>query len=183
MKPLEIGSRLRRLRKERGMNLTQLAEKSGVSTGLISQIERDMVAPSVVSLYHLAQALGTDISYFFSTSEVPYVIQRQGTHKTITTNNGLDKHLMLSPDRPNRSLDFLLLTLKGGETYDRESIAHQGEEYCYVLSGELTILIDEEELKLQAGDSIWFSSAHPHLYINCAEEDCLSVWAITPKFF
>ena len=183
MASLEIGKRLRRLRKERHINLSELAEKSGVSIGLISQIERDLVAPSVVSLYHIAQALGTDISYFFSTSEPCYVLQRKGTHKTITTNSGLDEHLMLSPDRPNRILDFLILTLKGGETYDRESIAHQGEEYCYVLSGELTILIDDEELKLQPGDSLWFSSSHPHLYINCGEEDCRSIWAITPKFF
>lgn len=183
MPPLEIGRRLRRLRKERHMNLTELAEKSGVSIGLISQIERDLVAPSVVSLYHIAQALGTDISYFFSASDPCYVLQRKGTHKIIITNNGFDEHLMLSPDRPNRSLDFLKLTLKGGESYDREGFAHQGEEFCYVLSGELTILIDDEELKLQAGDSLWFSSSHPHLYINCTEEDCESIWAIVPKFF
>ena len=183
MAPLEIGKRLRRLRKERHMNLAELAEKSGVSIGLISQIERDLVAPSVVSLYHTAQALGTDISYFFSTSDPCYVLQRKGTHKIISTNSGLDEHLMLSPDRPNRAMDFLLLTLKGGEAYDREQISHQGEEYCYVISGELTILIDDEELKLQAGDSLWLSSNHPHLYINCGDEDCRSIWAITPKFF
>jgi len=82
------------------MNLAELAEKSGVSIGLISQIERDLVAPSVVSLYHIAQALGTDISYFFSTSAPHYVIQRKGTHEIITTNSGFDEHLMLSPDAP-----------------------------------------------------------------------------------
>ena len=57
-----IGTRLKELRKARRLSITGLAEKSGVSTGLISQIERDLVVPSVVNLYRIAQALGTDIS-------------------------------------------------------------------------------------------------------------------------
>lgn len=100
MEPLEIGSRLRKLRREKHMSLTVLANKSGVSTGLISQIERDLVAPSVVSLYHIAQALDTDISYFFSSSVPPYTIQRGGTHRTIITNSGLNRHQLLSTERP-----------------------------------------------------------------------------------
>ena len=75
------------------------------------------------------------------------------------------------------------LYLKGGQAYDRECISHQGEECCYVLSGVLTVLIDEEEIALHPGDSLYFSSTHPHLYLNCGEEDCESIWAITPKFF
>ena len=59
-----IGARLKELRKTKGLSITELAEKSGVSTGLISQIERDLVVPSVVNLYRIAQALGTDINYF-----------------------------------------------------------------------------------------------------------------------
>jgi transcriptional regulator with XRE-family HTH domain len=183
MSSLEIGSRLRKLRKERHMSLSVLAEKSGVSTGLISQIERELVAPSVVSLYHIAQALDTDISYFFTNSSPHYTLQRKGEHRIIITNNGLDQHEMLNPVRSDRTFDLLRLTLKGGETYDRECIAHQGEECCYVLSGVLTVLIDDEELTLFPGDSLYFSSSHPHLYLNCGEEECVSIWAIAPKFF
>ena len=183
MEPLEIGSRLRKLRREKHMSLTVLANKSGVSTGLISQIERDLVAPSVVSLYHIAQALDTDISYFFSSSAPPYTIQRRGTHHTLITNNGLNRHQLLSTERADRALDLVHLTLKGGEVYDRECIAHEGEECCYVLSGTLTFLIDDEELTLEAGDSICFSSTHPHLHLNTHEEDCVYIWAIAPNFF
>ena len=60
-----IGTRLKELRKAKSFSITELAEKSGVSTGLISQIERNLVVPSVVNLYRIAQALGTDINYFF----------------------------------------------------------------------------------------------------------------------
>lgn len=183
MSALQIGSRLRRLRKERHMSLSVLSERSGVSTGLISQIERDLVAPSVVSLYHIAQALETDISYFFASTASGYTLQRRGSHRVITTNGGLDQHEMLTSPRHDRELDMLCLTLRGGESYNRERISHLGEECCYVLSGELTILIDDEELVLGPGDSLHFSSRHPHLYLNCGQEDCVSIWAMTPKFF
>lgn len=183
MPVLQIGSRLRRLRKERHMSLSVLSERSGVSTGLISQIERDLVAPSVVSLYHIAQALDTDISYFFAGPSTGYTLQRKGAHRIIMTNGDLDQHEMLSSSRQDRALDMLCLTLRGGESYNRECISHQGEECCYVLSGELTILIDDEELVLKPGDSLHFSSKHPHLYLNCGKEDCVSIWAMTPKFF
>ena len=64
-----IGTRLKELRKTKGMSITELAERSGVSTGLISQIERNLVVPSVVNLYRIAQSLGTDINYFFETDD------------------------------------------------------------------------------------------------------------------
>ena len=179
----EIGERLRALRKEKQMNLKELAQKSGVSTGLISQIERGLVAPSVVSLYHIGQALGADISYFFTSSSPAYTLQRAGEHRIIVTNHGLDKHTMLSNDRDNRQMDMVILELKGGETYDKERLAHAGEECVYVISGELTILIDEESIVLKPGDSLHFSSNHPHLYINAGKEDSVSIWSIAPHFF
>lgn len=77
-----IGTRLKELRKTKGMSITELAERSGVSTGLISQIERNLVVPSVVNLYRIAQALGTDVNYFFETSDSrTATITRRGEHK------------------------------------------------------------------------------------------------------
>ena len=63
------GSRLREVRNQKKMSIAELAKRSEVSTGLISQIERDIVIPSVVSLWRLAQALDTNINYFFGDSD------------------------------------------------------------------------------------------------------------------
>ena len=84
-----IGTRLKELRKARRLRITGLAEKSGVSTGLISQIERDLVVPSVVNLYRIAQALGTDINYFFENDRArAAAITRRGEHKKMITDQG-----------------------------------------------------------------------------------------------
>lgn len=183
MNDLEVGARLRKLRKEKNLSISALAEKSDVSAGLISQIERDLIAPSVVSLHRIAQALDVEINYFFKSSAPSYKLQRAGTQRILITNSGWDQHVILNGEWPDRPLDFICLTLKGGETYKRDCIAHNGEEFVYVISGELSFLIDDEELILKAGDSISFSSKHRHIYFNQGEEDCVSIWAITPKFF
>ena len=79
------GSRLRELRKNKNISIAELSKLSNVSTGLISQIEREMVIPSVVSIWRLAQALDTNINYFFDEDDVDdKVIIRKNDHRTRT---------------------------------------------------------------------------------------------------
>lgn len=184
MEQLEIGARLRKLRKEKNMSIAVLAERSGVSTGLISQIERELVVPSAVSLYRIATALDIGISYFFNAPEpLDFGLQRKGSHKVITTNSGSRHYTLLAPDSKDRAFDLVQIVLKAGEEYDLNCVAHEGEECGYVLSGVLTVLLDSAEYTLNPGDSFYFYSNVPHKYLNRGDEDCVSVWAMTPKFF
>lgn len=184
MESLEIGSRLRRLRKEKCLSIAALSERSGVSTGLISQIERDIVSPTVVSIYRIAQALETDISYFFpAPNEKPYVLLHSGQRRHILLAGGARDYELLTSGSPERALDMVLVTLRGGACFDRECVSHAGEECGYVISGTLTVLLDGREVDLFPGDSIHFPSTRPHVYINTHPEDCVSLWSMTPKFF
>ena len=116
MEELQIGSRLRKLRKEQGLSIADLSGKSGVSTGLISQIEREMVVPSVVSLYRIAQALHTSINFFFDTASGNNVgLVRRGDHKIIIAGKGTSEYKLLFPEKMEHLIDFTLITLKGGE--------------------------------------------------------------------
>ncbi|BAL00002.1 putative Xre family DNA-binding protein [Oscillibacter valericigenes Sjm18-20] len=181
---MEIGSRLRRLRKEKCLSIAALSERSGVSTGLISQIERDIVSPTVVSIYRIAQALETDISYFFpAPNEKPYVLLHSGQRRHILLASGARDYELLTSGSPERALDMVLVTLRGGACFDRECVSHAGEECGYVISGTLTVLLDGREVDLFPGDSIHFPSTRPHVYINTHPEDCVSLWSMTPKFF
>ena len=62
-------------------------------------------------------------------------------------------------------------------------MTHEGEECGFVLQGTLTVLLDGREYRLYEGDSIYFRSTIPHKYLNLGQEDCVSVWAMTPTFF
>ena len=179
-----IGSRLKELRKAKGMSITDLAEHSGVSTGLISQIERNLVVPSVVNLYRIAQALDTDINYFFENERPKEAeVTRHGDLKVMITDQGHGIYQLFTNSRRGHILDLIRVTLKGGETYSREMVTHEGEECGFVLQGTLTVLLDGREYRLYEGDSIYFRSTIPHKYLNLGQEDCVSVWAMTPTFF
>ncbi|MCR5481332.1 MAG: cupin domain-containing protein [Clostridia bacterium] len=182
---LKIGSKLKDLRKKQGINITQLSERSQVSTGQISQIERDLVVPSVVVLWKIAKALDININYFFDEKrEDDRVIIRHGDHREIIMNKGNGIYKMLAPTSRERLMDLVYITLKPGATYeDDDLISHDGEECGYVLSGTLTVHIENELIELSPGDSIYFNSKAPHRYENRSDEDCASIWGMTPVFF
>jgi len=180
----QIGGRLKERRKSKGLSITDLAERSGVSTGLISQIERDLVVPSVVNLYRIAQALDTNINYFFENDRTEAVqITRRGDHKQVITDQGSSIYQLFTSSRKGHILDLVQVTLRGGEDYSRELVAHKGEECGFVLKGVLTLLVEDQEYRLHEGDSVYLHSSVPHKYTNRDDEDCVSVWAMTPTFF
>ncbi len=181
---LEIGAKVKNLRNKKGLSIAQLSEKSEVSTGLISQIERDKVVPSVTSLFRLSNALETDISYFFKDSpKKDCLLIRSGDHRVFSTKKDASVYQLLSSTSQERLLDMVVITLDSNEVQEKESITHEGEECGYVLEGVLTIILNGTEYTLFKGDSITFSSKLPHKYINRNKEKCVSIWAMAPCFF
>ncbi|AMJ40183.1 MULTISPECIES: cupin domain-containing protein [Anaerotignum] len=180
----QIGSRLKELRNKKKLSIAELSKISEVSTGLISQIERDLVVPSVVSLWRLASALDTNINYFFEDKEKEDgILIRRGDHKIIVTHHNNSFYKLLSPTRAGHLLDMTEVRLEKGCTYEKETLCHEGEECGYVLKGTLTVHLNGNEYVLYEGDSIYFSSSLPHKYINNTDEECISIWAMTPPFF
>lgn len=178
------GGKLRELRNKKHLSIAELSKMSEVSTGLISQIERDMVIPSVVSLWRLAQALETNINYFFEDpTQEEQVIIRKGNHKTLIAHANTSYYKLLSPTSKEHTLDLTEVTLKSGCSYEHPPIVHDGEECGYVIKGELTVYLNGHEYVLQEGDSIYFNASLPHKYINRSNADCVSIWAMTPSFF
>lgn len=180
----EIDKKIKELRIKKKMSIQSLSDISGVSTGQISQIERGKVTPSVVCLWKIAEGLGVSMNYFFGDEKKDCVVQHQGQRKKIIVNEGMNTYEILSPNGKDHLIDFVKITLKGHGTYNpMNGITHQGEEGGYVLSGSMIVHVNEEDFLLNEGDSIYFQSTLPHYYINTGDEDCVSIWAMTPLFF
>lgn len=181
---IKIGEEIKRLRKEKGLKISDLATKSNLSAGMISQVERDMVSPSISTLWKITQALNVSIGYFFD--EEPKtdtsLIVRRNERKKISASNNNAMYELLSPDL-NRKIEFLYITIKPGDSSSLELLTHEGEEGGIVIKGTLKILMEDKEYILNEGDSIYFDSTIPHRYVNIGEEICESIWAMTPPSF
>jgi len=180
---VNIGHRVRLLRKSKNMSIAKLSEMSGVSTGLISQIERELVSPSVVNLWKLAQTLDKNIGYFFDEGiKENDIVVRKDERKKLIINKSRAKYEILTPNS-NEKIEFFMITIGSGDESNIDMLEHDGEECGLVLKGTLTVKINDDEYTLYEGDSIYFSSEMPHRYLNKHDGDCVSVWAMTPPSF
>ncbi|MGZ7459414.1 cupin domain-containing protein [Pseudomonas sp. Ma2-10] len=183
--PHFLGTRIRGLRKRRGMTLAALAEMSELTAGYISQLERNLAYPSIPALFNIARSLGVTIQWFFASeaSTAPedsgYVV-RKHSRMSVHYEDGIVDQL-LTP-QPNRQLEILHSRFPPG-TYNQQSYSHEGEEAGYLLSGSFELWVGERHFQLNEGDSFSFSSQEPHRYGNPGEVDAVVIWVITPPTF
>ena len=180
-----IGGRLRQLRQQQGRTLAAVSALTGISVGHLSQLERDLVSPSVKTLHDLSRALGVNISWFF-TPEAPrdrveqYIV-RQAARRHISFADGIDDFQLNSP--AVRGIGLLWSTFAPGATSGESPYTHEGEEAGLVVSGRLELWIDGAEVRLEAGDSFSFPSTLPHRYRNPGRSGAVVVWAMTPPSY
>lgn len=180
----EIGAQLREARVGKGLGVQELAEASGISTGMISQIERGLANPSVNTISKLASALGLQLGIFFEprpASEEQFVV-RKAERRSIGIPDPNFIYELLVPDL-KRTLEFVWVESAPGSTTENSPFQHEGEEVGLILQGKLEVHHGDRVFILEAGDSIIFDSRVPHWYRNIGTERVLSVWAITPPTF
>ncbi len=180
-----LGERVRGLRKRRKMTLSQLADSASLSTGYISQIERNLAYPSIPALVKIARSLGVTVQWFFAgASPVPpeehgYVV-RSGNRLKIQYEGGIIDELVT----PKMSLQVeMIYTRLPPGTQSAESYAHNGDGVGFVIFGELDIWVGERHFHLYEGDSCSYSSGEPHRYKNAGEREAIVMWAISPPSF
>jgi transcriptional regulator with XRE-family HTH domain len=180
-----LGERIRGLRKRRKLTLSQLAESAGLSTGYISQIERNLAYPSIPALVKIARSLGVTVQWFFAgASLVPqeehgYVV-RSGNRLKVQYEHGIIDELVT----PKMSLQVeMIYTRLPPGTESAESYTHEGDGVGFVISGELEIWVGEHHFHLHEGDSCSYSSGEPHRYKNSGEREAIVIWAISPPSF
>lgn len=180
---IDIGNKIKELRKEKNMNISDLAKQAELSNGLISQIERNIVTPSIVSLWKIATALEVSVGSFFEEEKHnPNPIVRYNNRKRIMTSNKKAIYELLSPDL-NRKIEFLYITINVGDYSHDDFVVHEGEEAGIVLKGRLKIETPARDYILEEGDSIYLDSSIPHRFVNVGEKTCQSIWAMTPPSF
>ena len=177
---LPLGERIRTRRKELGLTLQQLARKSSLSAPFISQAERDLTIPSLVSLLALARALEVDLDYFMKLPEVSHIEPRDSRPCRIEIDSPVVYHDLSSPLQ-NRHLDVILMHIPPGHVFPVDQ--RNGEDVLYLISGELQASAGQTRAVLKAGDSMHFDSRLPHSARNESDRDAVLLYVGTPSVF
>ena len=180
---LKLGNKIRELRISKDMTIKELAERAELSTGMISQIERDKIGLSVTSLWNISKALNISVGYFFNEMKRDnHLIVRKGQHKEIKLADSNAIYELLTPDLLGK-IEFLKIILEAGEGNNSKQTSHEGEECGIVIQGKLLFKYGDKEYILNEGDSIRINSAIPHKYTNIGDTKSISIWAMTPPSF
>ena len=178
-----VGATLRAARKERGLSLQDLAAQSGVSVGMISQVERGRANPSMRLLTALRRALNISLQELFGESaEVPHgtvgdpPFVRRATDRPVIDLGHLQKELLTSGGRHN--LQIMLLKIEPGGDSGGNALSYPAEKGGVVLSGVVVLSVNGQQAVLQAGDSFAFDSAHPHSIRNNGTVKAEVIWII-----
>jgi DNA-binding transcriptional MerR regulator/quercetin dioxygenase-like cupin family protein len=174
-----LGPRLRRLRIKGGRSLAEVAAAAGISVGFLSALERSQMSASVGTLRRLARYYRTNILDFFDTTESNTRLVRTRTRKVLEAGPGVRMELLAWG---NKVMEPHLFRIKA-HAGSGESYAHEGEEFLFVLRGELKIALDGEEYHLKRGDSFYFESATPHRWKNPGRNETWLLWVNTPPTF
>ena len=174
-----LGSRLRQLRLKKGASLATVAKAAGISVGFLSAIERSQMSASVGTLRKLARYYKTNILEFHDTAEPNQNLVKPKSRKVLEAGRGVRMELLAWGNTVMEPHLFRVAPNAGsGESY-----THVGEEFLYILKGELQIFLRDEEFRLKTGDSFYFESAVPHKWTNPGSVETLILWVNTPPTF
>ncbi len=174
-----VGPRLRRLRIQRGLSLAEVASAVGISIGFLSALERSQMSAAVGTLRRLARYYRTNILDFFDATEMNARLVRPSKRKVLDAGPGVRMELLAWG---NKVMEPHLFRIAPGAG-SGESYTHEGEEFLFVLRGELQIDLDGDEYHLQRGDSFYFESATPHHWNNPGRSETWLLWVNTPPTF
>ncbi len=178
-----VGREIKRLRKLREWTLEQLASASGVSAGLLSQVERGQGNPSFNTLVQVAHALGIPVARLVAGEQMSSPVVRREERRRL--NLGDEKLVlaeMLTP-RLDSALEAIRIVTEPGYSTQDTPFVHDGEEFGIVLEGTHAVNVGGTHYVLRAGDSISYSSTIPHWYENPGEGTSVSLWVVTPPSF
>ena len=167
-----VGSKIKGLRETKNLSIEEIAERSGLTVEQINSIENDVNLPSLGPLIKIARALGVRLGTFMDDNDAlgPVVTRAKDREKdsSISFSNGATdarKHMEYHPlaqQKAGRHMEPFVIDINPEENPNFQLSAHEGEEFIYVMQGEVEIEYGKEKYLLKEGDSIFYDSIVKH---------------------
>lgn len=178
---MEIGAKIKRLRLQLGLTQEELADRTELSKGFISQLERDLTSPSIATLIDILECLGTSPRAFFSDDANQKVVFGRGD--MFEKDDEHYGHITwLVPGAQKNAMEPILVTLLPGQETQRYD-PHEGEEFGYVLSGTITLHLGSVKQRVKSGESFYVHPSTVHWLANASKAPVKFLWVSTPPTF
>jgi transcriptional regulator with XRE-family HTH domain len=183
LKDLNLGQKIKSLRQRQGLSLPQVAEKAGLSEPLMAQIEGEVVAPPVATLLKISRALNVNIGYFFQdqAAEKRAVIVPRNERKKVFRRIHEEPSKVgyyyesLAYPKADKHMEPFHVTFEVKNKADLIFFNHKGEEFIYVLDGQLEFNYEDETYALGTGDSLYFDASLPHAFRAVGKKPALAI--------
>jgi transcriptional regulator with XRE-family HTH domain len=181
---IRVGEKIKALRESKGLSLKEVADLTGFSTALLSQMENQLVSPSLGAMIKLANALGVKVGDFLGeTQGEPFTIVRKDERKSISrfaSKEGVKygySYESLGYEKKNRHMEPFIVTLEPATVKTSKTSVHEGEEFIFVLEGEMEVILGNHTDVLYPGDSIYYDSTIPHR-VQCHQDKVTKILAV-----
>lgn len=177
IREMKLGEKVRGLRQEQRLTLQALADMTGLSKPLLSQIENDQVTPPIATLLKIAKGLKVGIHYFFEEAgdRQKFVLTRGEPVSGSQRRPGRDAaaqgymYKPLAPGMRQKKVEPFLVEFEQRAWDPSLTYSHEGVEFLYLLDGELEFHYADEVMRLYPGDSIYYESSEPHGFVSVGE--------------
>ncbi|MDE5777345.1 MAG: helix-turn-helix domain-containing protein [Lachnospiraceae bacterium] len=178
---MKIGYKIKALRVAKNLTQAELADRSELSKGFISQVERDLTSPSIATLVDILQCLGTNLKDFFNDEEDEQIVFHDEDYFEKTDDELGNKIEWIIPNAQKNEMEPIRLSLKpNGSTYP--DLPHEGEEFGYVINGTITIHIGSKIYNAKKGESFYFTPSAKH-YLVAGKTGATLIWVSSPPSF
>ena len=177
-----IGAKIRELRIKNGLTQEELANRSELSKGFISQLESEQTSPSIATLVDILECLGTNLSDFFNEATNEKIVFSADDYFVKESEDEGHSITWVIPNSQKNDMEPILLELEPGGTSPVDE-PHSGEEFGYVLSGSVHIHVGEALYKAKKGESFYYTADKKHYISNPGKSAAKVLWVSTPPTF
>jgi quercetin dioxygenase-like cupin family protein len=177
-----LGDRIRKAREIRGLTLTDLSSRTGIGVDTLERVESNEMVPPLGELIKLGKAMEMKMGYFISPGvDKPMTVVRSDCRPAISRYGKRRSeqygyfYESLAPEKANRFMEPFLITMVPTDIKDLSS--HDGQEFIFVLEGEIGVQVGDQAEILQAGDAVYYDSSCPHL-VKCAGDQSAKILAV-----
>ena len=177
---MDIGNKLKELRVLKGLTQEELADRSELSKGFISQLERNLTSPSITTLMDILQCLGTSIGEFFNEAPDEQIVFGKQDYFVKVDTEYKNEIKWIIPNAQKNTMEPIYLTLEAGGSTCPDT-PHEGEEFGYILQGTVSIHLGNKTYKAKKGESLYYTADKTHFLSS--KSGAVLIWVSSPPSF